>query len=53
MVVGNFFLCVLQYAIILVVLAAIAGVGIAIGIKLRKNKNAKEAAEKAANDIEE
>jgi hypothetical protein len=40
----NFLLCVLQYLLIMVVLAAIGGLGGFIGIRLRKNKDAKAAA---------
>jgi hypothetical protein len=40
----NFLLCVLQYVIIMVILAAIGGCGACVGVKLRKNKDAKTAA---------
>jgi hypothetical protein len=40
----DFLLCVLQYLLIMVVLAAIGGLGGFIGIRLRKNKDAKAAA---------
>lgn len=40
----NFFLCIAQYLIILVILAAIGGIGAYLGIRLRRNKDAKQAA---------
>ena len=46
---GSFLLCILQYVIIMILLAAIGLAGGLIGVKLRKNKNAKEAS-KAAPD---
>lgn len=44
----NFLLCIAQYLIIMVVLAAIGGCGAFLGIKLRKKKDAKKAVEEAA-----
>lgn len=41
----SFLLCVLQYALELVILAAIGCVGAFLGIKLRKKKNAQKALE--------
>ncbi len=41
----DFWLCVLQYLLIMLVLAAIGGLGGFIGIRLRKNKDAKAAAD--------
>lgn len=38
---GSFLLCVAQYLVIMVVLAAIGTCGAFVGIKLRKNKDAK------------
>ncbi len=49
----DFFLCVLQYLLEMAVLAAVAGLGIFLGIKLRKNKDAKLAAEQPAETTEE
>lgn len=43
----NFLLCIAQYLLILLGIAAIGTVGGAIGITLRKRKNAKEMAEAA------
>lgn len=40
----EFLMCVLQYLLIMVVLAAIGACGALIGIKLRKRKDAKAAA---------
>ena len=40
---SSFLLCVAQYVIIMVVLAAIGMCGALLGIKLRKNKDAKTA----------
>jgi hypothetical protein len=37
----SFLLCMLQYVIIMVLLAAIGGCGAIVGVKLRKNKDAK------------
>lgn len=53
--ISEFFLCIAQYLIILVVLAGIGVLGAFLGIKLRKNKNAKLAAEeeKAAENADE
>lgn len=39
---GDFLMCILQYLLIMVVLAGIGGIGGFIGIKLRKKKDAKE-----------
>ena len=44
----SFLLCIAQYLIIMVVLAAIGVGGALIGIKLRKSKDAKKAAEETA-----
>ena len=38
---GDFFMCVAQYVIIMIVLAAIGFCGALIGVKLRKMKDAK------------
>lgn len=46
-------LCLAQYAIILLVIAALAGLGIFIGISLRKKKNAKDALAEANDALEE
>ena len=42
---GDFLMCVAQYIIIMIVLAAIGVCGGAIGIKLRKAQNAKKTAD--------
>jgi flagellar basal body-associated protein FliL len=42
---ASFLLCILQYVIIMVILAAIGGCGAIVGAKLRKNKDAKASAE--------
>ena len=39
----EFILCVLQYLLILIALAAVAGIGMFIGITLRKRSDAKKA----------
>ena len=39
----GFLLCVLQYLFILIAIAAIGGLGMFIGISLRKRSNAKKA----------
>jgi len=44
--VTDFLLCILQYVLIMIVLGAIGVAGAFIGIKLRKNKDAKK-----ANDV--
>lgn len=41
---GNFLLCIAQYLIIMVVLAGIGTCGAFVGVKLRKNKDAKTVA---------
>lgn len=41
---GEFFLCVAQYLLIMVVLAAVGGLGGLIGVRLRRHKDAKTAA---------
>ena len=38
---GDFLMCIAQYIIIMAVLAGIAFVGMTLGIKTRKNKDAK------------
>ena len=43
----DFLLCILQYLIILIVLAAIGGLGAFVGIRLRKRKDAKTASQTA------
>lgn len=40
----DFILCVVQYFLILLALAAIGGVGAFVGIKMRKSSDAKNAA---------
>lgn len=40
---AEFLLCIAQYLVIMVVLAAIGGCGTYVGIRLRKKKNAKAA----------
>ncbi len=45
-VMGDFLMCVAQYLIIMVILAAIGCAGGFIGVKLRKSKDAKKAAVK-------
>ena len=45
--VGDFFMCILQYLLIMVVLAAIGGLGGFVGVSLRRKKDAKTAALKA------
>ena len=47
---ADFLLCIAQYLIIMIVLAAVGGCGAFVGIKLRKNKNAK-AASAAENNV--
>lgn len=47
----DFLLCILQYLLIMAVLAAIGALGAFIGIRMRKNKNAK--AEAAASEADE
>lgn len=44
---GDFFLCVAQYLLIMVVLAAIGGLGGLVGVRLRRRKDARVAASKA------
>ncbi len=39
---SDFLMCILQYLLIMVVLAGVGGIGGFIGIKLRKKKDAKE-----------
>ena len=41
----DFILCVLQYLLIAIAIAAVAGLGMFIGIRLRKRSDAKKAAE--------
>ena len=50
--VGDFFMCILQYLLIMVVLAAIGGLGGFVGVRLRRKKDAKTAALKAENTVE-
>ena len=40
---SDFFMCIAQYVIILLVLVAIGGIGGFVGVKLRKRKDAKAA----------
>ena len=40
---GDFLLCIAQYLLIMVVLAAIGGLGGFIGVRLRRKKDAKPA----------
>lgn len=47
---AEFLLCIAQYLLIMVLLAAVGGCGAFVGIKLRKNKNAK-AANAAENNV--
>ena len=49
----NFLVVLLKYLVEMAVLAAIAGLGIFFGIRLRKNKDAKLAAEQPAETTEE
>lgn len=46
----DFLMCILQYLITLVVLAAIGGIGASIGIRLRRKKDAKLASGSAAEE---
>ncbi len=46
----EFLLCILQYLLIMAVLGVIAFAGAKLGIKLRKNKDAKAAATNASED---
>ncbi|MGN0428017.1 MAG: hypothetical protein ACI4F0_09475 [Agathobacter sp.] len=46
----NFFLCILQYLLIMIVLVAIGVGGAIIGIALRKKKDAKAALETKAEE---
>lgn len=50
--VGDFFMCVLQYLLIMVVLAAIGGLGGFVGVRLRRKKDAKAADLRAENTVE-
>lgn len=45
----DFFLCVVQYLMIAIVIAAVGGLGVFIGISLRKRRDAKEAESNAQN----
>ncbi len=45
---GDFLLCIAQYLLIMVVLAAIGGLGGFIGVCLRRKKDAKTAAQTQA-----
>ena len=47
---ANFFLCILQYLLIMIVLVAIGVGGAIIGIALRKKKDAKAALETKAEE---
>ncbi len=47
---ADFFLCILQYLLIMAVLIAIGGCGAKIGIALRKKKDAKAALETKAEE---
>ncbi len=46
----SFLLCILQYLVILVLLAALGGIGAMIGIRLRKKKDAKQKDQAAAEE---
>lgn len=46
----KFLLCILQYLLIMVLLTAIGGVGAFVGIKMRKNKDKKNAASQGAEE---
>lgn len=48
-----FFGWVMHYLIELVAMVILAGLGLTLGIKLRKNKNAKEATLQTSNTIDE
>lgn len=43
----------LSYLLVVVVISVLVGIAIFIGIKMRKNKNAKLAAEMSVSDIKE
>ncbi len=45
--VGDFFMCILQYLLIMIVLCVIGGIGGFVGVRLRRKKDAKTAAIKA------
>ena len=49
---GQFLLCVAQYFLIMVVLAGVGVCGGFLGVKLRKNKDAKTLAETSADTKE-
>lgn len=49
---GDFLLCIAQYLLIMVVLAAIGGLGGFVGVRLRRKKDAKAAALRAENTVE-
>lgn len=49
----DFLAVLLKYLVEMAVLAVVAGLGIFLGIKLRKNKDAKLAAEQPAKTTEE
>ena len=49
---GQFLLCVAQYLLIMVVLAEVGVCGGFLGVKLRKNKDAKTVAETSADTKE-
>ena len=49
---GQFLLCVAQYLLIMVVLAGVGACGGFLGVKLRKNKDAKTVAETSADTKE-
>lgn len=47
---AEFLLCVLQYVLIMAVLAVVGGCGAFVGIRLRKNKDGKAAANNAVEN---
>lgn len=47
---AEFIMCIVQYLIIAAVLLAIGGLGMFIGIKMRKSSDAKKAASEEANE---
>lgn len=49
----DFLLCIAQYLIEMIILIAIGGLGAFIGIKLRRNKDAKVAAAEQADTTKE
>lgn len=49
---GQFLLCVAQYLLIMVVLAGVGALGGFLGVKIRKNKDAKAMSETSADTKE-